>query len=367
MLALIDGDVIAHLSCKSRFLAKKMPPGYAEVTQMVEDKDNHQFSKEEDREYLEESWDNFQKKLQEPLDAVYAEDYLMAMKSSFNYRDEMYPEYKMNRHKDPAKSNKFVPVIRRLAIHSDLAIESIGREADDMLRIWAAQASAAGDPYVIVSIDKDLDCIPGLHYHIKNREKFTVSEHHALRFFYQQLLSGDPTDNIPGVPRIGPVNAKKMLLNVTDEEEMQEIVVEAYMSAYEKNWYDMLLSNGKMLYLQTSEDDHFRILHWPVVQAFPEAGVQGLRKEEEKATSPAPETAPTLTPAVKPVQAAPSPRVLMPGATIAPSPILRPSPSPAPRLAPSSPVPGPLPCPASKAAAPSPKPFVGTIPTMKGK
>lgn len=278
MLVLIDGDVLAHMCCKTRF-SKGGNQVYTDIVEVVPDKRAVQFSKEEDRKYLEDSWENFKKRLDEVLELCFADDYLMAVKSKHNFRDTMYPMefnedktkaiwgYKANRWKPEGQSNRFVPIIRDLAKHEDIAIEAVNREADDLLRIWANQAAAANEDYIIATIDKDLKCIPGKHFNIKSQEITTVTEFEATRFFYQQLLSGDTTDNIPGVPGIGPIKAEKFLYNISDEEAMQELIVEMYMSVYEDNWYEMLLSNGKMLYLQKTADDYFRCSHWPVVAA----------------------------------------------------------------------------------------------------
>lgn len=352
MLALIDGDVIAHMCCKSRF-SKPAAKGqlYTEIIHVVPNKDDVEFSKEDDREYLEESWENFQKQLEKILEDCFAEEFLMAVKHSYNFRDDMYPievvndkavwGYKANRWKPEGQSNKFVPAIRELAQVAGLAIPAVGREADDLLRIWAEQARAVGDQYVIVSIDKDLKCIPGTHYNIKSRQTTTVTEHEAMRFFYQQLLSGDPTDNIPGVPGIGPVKSEKLLYNLSTEEEYQEVVAELYMSAYEDSWYEMLLSNGKMLYLQKHESDFFQVSHWPVVQALSASGKR-------------------FTPVVP---------ALVADAPTAPSPILAPSAPAAPRLAPKTVQPEAVPEKACAATEGVPKP-VSTlsfkIPPLKG-
>jgi hypothetical protein len=47
-----------------------------------------------------------------------------------------------------------------------------------------------------------------------------------------------------------------------------------YMDAFGESWYDYLLSNGKMLYLQKHADDYFKCSHWPIVQH-----LQGLSRE----------------------------------------------------------------------------------------
>jgi len=270
VLALIDGDVLAYLACESRWRNKR-----GEVVVLL-DKSQKSFTKEEDREYLEKSFGAMKKMIDSICEALFADDYLMAVKGEDNFRDLMYPielneagtkaiwGYKANRWKPEGESNKFVRVMRKLAVMEDLAIEAVGREADDLLRIWAGEAELAGEDYVIVSNDKDLDCIPGKHYNPKTNKFREVSRHAAMRFYYQQLLMGDPTDNIPGVPQIGPIKAEAYMKNIDDEHDMQEIVVEQYLNAYGDKWKEYLLANGRLLYLQKTPTDYFSISDWPV-------------------------------------------------------------------------------------------------------
>ncbi len=268
-IAIIDGDVLCYQACKPRWeKSSKVKDGQTFIS--LDDDGKRvpiEYTKDEDRKYLEDSWDNLQKDLQNLLDVTYCTDYIMAVKGDDNYRYLMYPEYKLNRHADPTKQNTFVPILRKLAVKSELAIEATGREADDLIRIWAEQAREAGDDYIICSIDKDLKCIPGKHWLMHKKELLVVSEEEAQRHYYEQLLKGDPTDNIPGVPRVGEVKATKILADYSTEEEFQEQVVGAYIIAYGDDWRDYLLSNGKMIHLQKTPDDYFNFQNWPVVQS----------------------------------------------------------------------------------------------------
>lgn len=268
-IAIIDGDVLCYQACKPRWEKKaRITDGVAFISL-----DEHgkriplEWTKEEDREYLEQSWDWLQKDLRTLVDKVYCQDYLMAVKGDKNFRNNLYPEYKLNRHADPNKQNHFVPVLRQLAVAEDLAVAAHGMEADDLMRIWAEEAKANGDDFIICSIDKDLKCIPGKHYLMHKQELIEVSEEDAIRHYYEQLLKGDPTDNIPGVPRVGEVKARKILENLSTEAEFQERVVEQYLIAYgEAYWKDYLLSNGKMIYLKKHKDDYFDLSSWPIIQ-----------------------------------------------------------------------------------------------------
>lgn len=269
MLAIIDGDVLAHQCVSDRWY--KLMKIKQETTNYVRlDAEGRklpvEFTKEERRLVLEEGWNNFERMLDKMLEATFATGYVMAMKSEHNFRKDLYPEYKMNRHSDPSKMNIFVPIIRQLSINSEMAIEAVGMEADDLIRIWATEAEAAGDPYVVCSIDKDLDCIPGTHFSMKYNEIYQVTKEQGMRHYYEQLLKGDQTDNIPGIPGVGPVKATKMLADCGTEEAMQEVVVSNYLAVFGDDWYQYLLSNGKMIHIMRTPTDYFKISDWPLVK-----------------------------------------------------------------------------------------------------
>jgi len=270
MLAIIDGDVLCYQACKPRY-EKKARIDYQNNISYVQldvegNRQSFEFTEKEDQEYLEESWDNFNTLLQEILEVNYAQDYLMGVKGDNNFRHLMYPEYKMNRHADPSKMNKFVPFLRRMAVTFDMAVAAHGFEADDLIRIWAKEAKQSEQEFVICSIDKDLLCIPGKHYLMHKKTHISISEHEALRNYYIQLLKGDPTDNIPGVPKVGDIKAFKILEDCKDEQEMQEAVVANYLNAYGDDWLSWLLSNGKMIHLSQNVGDYFKVMDWEVVR-----------------------------------------------------------------------------------------------------
>lgn len=64
---------------------------------------------------------------------------------------------------------------------------------------------------VICSIDKDLLQIEGWHYNFVKDEWAFVDKEEAERFLWKQVLVGDSTDNIPGIPGIGDKKAEKIL------------------------------------------------------------------------------------------------------------------------------------------------------------
>ncbi len=276
MIALVDADVICYQACYGVW------QNYIDKQNKVIELDENGNKKpliltqSEERGMLEACWRNFKTTFNFLIDYCYCSEFLGVVKGKNNFRDHLYPEYKQTRHvEDPLKRNRFVPILRRLAVAEDYAIEATGRESDDYIRIWAEEAREAGDPFCVMSNDKDFGCIPGKHVNIHRHSGvtletwkpviFDVSPEEATRYYYSQLLSGDNVDNIPGIPGVAEKTALKLLKGCSTEEQMQEIVVGQYMASYGDEWYEYLLSNGKMIHLQKNLNDYFSIRNWPVV------------------------------------------------------------------------------------------------------
>ncbi len=126
------------------------------------------------------------------------------------------------------------------------ATVSHGIEADDML---AMRQTYLGDHSVIVTLDKDLDQVPGWHYNFAKKNLYYLDQQEADFRFYKQFLTGDTVDNIQGVHGIGPKKAEKLLEGLTAAE-MWEVVVEHL-------GYDRAIENGHLLYMLRHTDDKF--------------------------------------------------------------------------------------------------------------
>ena len=140
------------------------------------------------------------------------------------FRKRLDPAYKANRKEEKPMAYKRMKTELLEESNSWLHDEI---EADDWLGIMPAYFT----DYVVVSGDKDLDQVPGAHYWPWNGEKhWTVTPEDALRRFYEQTLSGDTTDNIPGCPGIGAVNAKRMVdkFNLHDATDCWQQIVSKY-------------------------------------------------------------------------------------------------------------------------------------------
>ncbi|RJX29772.1 MAG: DNA polymerase I [Desulfarculus sp.] len=137
------------------------------------------------------------------------------------FRHQIYKPYKANRPPlDPALKTQ-LPLVRQVVTALSLpAVEVEGFEADDLMATLARQAKEQGFQVVLVSGDKDLfqlvakdvslwDTMKDARYGPPEVEaKLGVTPAQAVDF---QALTGDSTDNIPGVPGVGPKGAAKLL------------------------------------------------------------------------------------------------------------------------------------------------------------
>ncbi|MEX6505007.1 DNA polymerase I [Jiella sp. M17.18] len=141
--------------------------------------------------------------------------------SSKTFRNELYDQYKANRTAPPEDLVPQFALIREAVRAFDLpCIEKEGYEADDLIAAYTCKAVAAGGDVTIVSSDKDLMQLVGpgviLYDQMKDKrlgpeevkEKFGV---YPEKMIDLQALVGDTSDNVPGVPGIGPKTAAQLL------------------------------------------------------------------------------------------------------------------------------------------------------------
>jgi hypothetical protein len=131
------------------------------------------------------------------------------------------------------KKPRHLQAIRTYLIEQLDAVVSDNEEADDLMSINAVQ-----NGWGIATLDKDLNGCPGWHYNWRKEKMYYVSENEANRFFYTQLLTGDPTDNIPGLFKMVGMKAtakiKAPLEEMTNPVEMYEYVRSVYSDGYDK-------------------------------------------------------------------------------------------------------------------------------------
>lgn len=141
--------------------------------------------------------------------------------SSKTFRNEIYPEYKANRDAPPEDLRPQFSLIRKATRAFNLpCIETEGFEADDIIASYAKEAEAVGGEVTIISSDKDLMQLitPNtIMYDTMKDKRVGINEVHEKfgvgpeKMIDLQALAGDSTDNIPGVPGIGPKTAAQLL------------------------------------------------------------------------------------------------------------------------------------------------------------
>jgi 5'-3' exonuclease len=185
------------------------------------------------------------------------ESYTIFLSGKRNFREDLYADYKANRLSMP-KPKHYRDVKNYLIRQYGAVVSAEGLEADDEISIKANEMAKEKKPYIVVSTDKDLKQVPGEHYNQDKKEFFVVGQRDAISFFYQQLLSGDDTDNIDGIAGIGRVTAAKLIDPCKTPKEMAEVVYAEYQKATKDEMpNDIIDMNAKLVWiLRSRKSEH---------------------------------------------------------------------------------------------------------------
>ena len=137
------------------------------------------------------------------------------------FRDEIFAEYKSHRPPMPDDLRAQVaPLLEAVEAMGLPLLRIEGVEADDVIGTLAKRASAAGDQVIISTGDKDMAQLVDDRVTLVNtmtgasmdragvKAKFDVYPEQIVDYL---ALVGDSSDNIPGVPKVGPKTAAKWL------------------------------------------------------------------------------------------------------------------------------------------------------------
>lgn len=138
------------------------------------------------------------------------------------FRNEIYSEYKAHRPPMPDELRSQIKPIHQIVAAMGLPLLIIeGVEADDVIGTLSGQATEIGVDTLISTGDKDLAQLVNKHVTLMNtmtnefldssgvENKFGVGPNRIIDYL---ALVGDKSDNIPGVPSVGPKTALKWLL-----------------------------------------------------------------------------------------------------------------------------------------------------------
>ncbi len=148
------------------------------------------------------------------------------------FRNELYSDYKANRQEMPDElSQQIKPLFKIIKSLGFPLIVKAGYEADDVIATLAKKAKEEGLPVLVSTGDKDLAQIVNDHVTLVNTmtdhllnpagvvEKFGVPPEKIIDYL---SLTGDNTDNIPGIPKVGPKTAAKLLNEYGSLENIQK-------------------------------------------------------------------------------------------------------------------------------------------------
>lgn len=280
-MLLIDGDILTYMVgfiCERRWYEHTCPV-YDRVMVFQGKRDIKEYNKN-----LVEDVDYFMKRESDSEDKAFSviaeiiQSWLIRFKRNKyrvfltdtdltnNFRYKLCKNYKANR-KGSVKPLLY-DAIRHHLIKQYSAEVVVGIEADDALGMSQTRDT------IIISKDKDLLQVPGLHYSIssnkiiragkigglalyedgakdKPKKKLTG---HGFKWFCAQMLLGDDVDNIKGLHRVGPVGAHNILHGAKTKESAWGVVKDMY--KVHKREED-LLTNAQLLWIMKTSNDYF--------------------------------------------------------------------------------------------------------------
>lgn len=179
--------------------------------------------------------------------------FLTHSKKCFRY--EVSPEYKGNRKNTPRSI--LLPSLKEYSIQKWGFTYVSKLEADDLVSYFSYTSDA---PTIICSPDKDVlkQCV-GMHYNYGKAEFVHTSPEEALKFLWVQVLMGDSTDNIKGIPGVGVKTAENWLKGRTKD--FESFAIRKYVEKYGMvSGINEFYKNFHLVYLLKTDEDLHRIL-----------------------------------------------------------------------------------------------------------
>jgi DNA polymerase-1 len=138
------------------------------------------------------------------------QEYCLLLTGSNNFRYEVAKTKPYKGNRKEVERPKWLSDARQYLVDHYKALIVEGYEADDACASLADRYSGSS---MIISVDKDLKQVPCYFYDPVKKVGGLVTDAEAQYNLAYQMLKGDNTDNIPGLPRIGEVKAIQMLKN----------------------------------------------------------------------------------------------------------------------------------------------------------
>jgi 5'-3' exonuclease len=196
------------------------------------------------------------------LDAIQCNDFdvemFMSPSNGRTFRHELATTRPYKGNRDRSHRPTYEKEIRDFVKSTWPTVEAENEEADDLLGI---RATELGEDCVIISVDKDLDQIPGKKYNLMHGVAYDIDAAEAEYRFAEQLLVGDQSDNVPGLPRIGKKKAQTALHSLKgDSDALWLEVVSQYMAhSPTEDWQEYMLEQGRLLYIRRQPGEMWQV------------------------------------------------------------------------------------------------------------
>lgn len=209
------------------------------------------------------------------------------------FRHKMFEGYKGTRKPAPAELVMQFPIIREVLSSMAIRIVEIpGYEADDLLGTMAKKSEKAGHEVTLLSGDRDLLQIASEH--IKISIPKTAAGKTEMHLYYAadvlseygvtptefidvKALQGDTSDNIPGVPKVGPKSATDLISRYHSLEGVYEHIDEITAKALHANlveYKDQAFMSKTLATIETNA---------PVEPDFDNTGLDGMLNDNSMA------------------------------------------------------------------------------------
>ena len=264
------------------------------------------------------AFSDINKKIEQIMTATGCKDFILAIggDSNFRYDVAQMTPYKGERKAKPIQLPVIVGWVKERYAGKIVMTEgeevaqlvvADGEEADDVIAQYAHKDflhhRATGEHiYVISYIDKDIDmCIaPSCNYDKLDLGIRVQTPYGAAKCFCSQMLKGDSTDNIPGLPNItpeigeaygipvrsgiGPATIDALFVNANTVKKLFEVVVECYKSWYgeeevefvnyegevsTRRWINYLWENCQLLWMRREKG-----VEYPIRQTLTKMGIE---------------------------------------------------------------------------------------------
>ena len=192
--------------------------------------------------------------IKDTTDSTKAFCYTGSKEENFRYAIATIHPYKGNR-ANTSPPLHLATLKQHLLDTGRLIHASPGMEADDQVIIEMLKYEADDVPVVLCTIDKDSKQKDGWHFNFNTGDIGLIDSITAHASFYKQLLTGDSTDNIPGLFGVG--DKSKLVKDLSNMETEAEMFKHCY-SQYDKRFGSyaerFCCENFRLLYMNRTEN-----------------------------------------------------------------------------------------------------------------